>query len=300
MKPLRTRPGFVPLVPYEEATAHLPPHHFLTIAGQRVHVRIAGEGPALVLLHGFMASFYSFRRIVPGLSKHFRVISIDLNGFGLTERPISPEAYQIGNQADLLARILAEIGVGPATVLGHSYGAAVASVTALRHPDAVRGLILVSPASRFDQLPWYLKIRPGKEVLYFLCRRLLSHPERYRRLSERAFHVEGSHTEEDSETYRGHLLVDGLRSTFFGFMEVLGGKGFARIPFEEIGQAALVIAGDRDRIIPLEQCREVAKQLPEGSLKVVKECGHSAPEERPDEVIAAVLRFVTQYPVRPA
>lgn len=296
MKPARSRLRPVPLVPYDAATAHHPPDHFLTIEGQRVHVRITGEGPPLVLLHGFMASFYSFRRIVPGLAEHFRVISIDLNGFGLTERPASPEAYRIGDQADLVARVLAEIDAVPATILGHSYGAAVASVTALRHPEAVRGLILVSPASRFDKLPWYLKVRPGKEVLYFLCRRLLSHPERYRRISERAFHVEGSHTVEDSETYRGHLLVDGLRSTFFGFMEVLGGKGFARIPFEEIGQPVLVIAGDKDIIIPLEQCREVAEQLPGGQLEIFAECGHSAPEERPDEVIAAVRRFVAQYP----
>jgi len=297
MKPSRSRLRPVPLVPFEEATAHLPPDHFLAIDGQRVHVRVSGEGPPLVLLHGFMASFYSFRRIVPGLSDHFRVISIDLNGFGLTERPASPEAYRIGDQADLVARVLAEIGAGPAMLLGHSYGAAVASVTALRHPEAVRGLVLVSPASRFDKLPWYLKIRPGKEVLYFLCRRLVSQPDRYRRISERAFHVEGSHTVEDSETYRGHLLIDGLRSTFFGFMEVLGGKGFTRIPFEEIGQPALVIAGDKDIIIPLEQCREVAAQLPGGSLEVFDECGHSAPEERPDEVVAAVLRFVAQYRV---
>jgi pimeloyl-ACP methyl ester carboxylesterase len=300
MKRSRSRLRPVPLVPFEEATAHLPPESFLTIDGQRVHVGVAGEGPALLLLHGFMASFYSFRRIVPELSRHFRVISIDLNGFGLTERPASPEAYRISDQADLVARVLAEIDAGPATVLGHSYGAAVASVTALRHPEAVRGLVLVSPASRFNKLPWYLRIRPGKEVLYFLCRRLVSHPERYRRISERAFHVEGSHTVEDSETYRGHLLVDGLRSTFFGYMEVLGGMGFASIPFQEIGQPALVLAGDRDIIIPLEQCREVAELLPSASLEIFEECGHSAPEERPDEVIAAVRRFFAQYPVRPA
>ncbi len=297
MNAARSRLRPVPLVPFAEATAHLPVGDFLDIDGQRVHVRVTGDGPPLVMLHGFMASFYSFRRIVPGLSEHFRVISIDLNGFGLTERPASPDAYRIANQADLVARVLGEIGATPATILGHSYGAAVASVTALRHPGAVSGLVLVSPASRFDKLPWYLKIRPGKETLYFLFRRLLSHPERYREISARAFHVEGSHTEEDAETYRGYLLVEGLRSTFFGFMEALGGKGFGRIPFEEIHQPALVIAGDRDRVIPLEQCREVAAELPGASLEILEECGHSAPEERPDEVIAAVRRFVAQLRV---
>jgi len=294
MKPSPPRSRFrpVPLVPFEEATAHLPVDDFLDIDGQRVHVRVTGEGSPLVLLHGFMASYYSFRRIVPGLAQHFRVISIDLNGFGLTERPASRDAYRIANQADLVARVLGEIGATPATILGHSYGAAVASVLALRHPEAVSGLVLVSPASRFDKLPWYLKIRPGKEILYFLCRRLLSHPERYRQISERAFHVEGSHTEEDAETYRAHLLIDGLRSTFFGFMEALSGKSLDRIAFEDIRQPALVIAGDQDRIIPLEQCREVAAQLPAGRLEIFEECGHSAPEERPEEVIAAVRRFV--------
>lgn len=284
-----------PLVPFGEATAQHSPDHFLVIDGQRVHVRVTGEGPPLLLLHGFMASFYSFRHLVPGLSRHFRVITLDLNGFGLTERPAAPEAYRIEHQADLVARVLAEIGAGPATILGHSYGAAVALVTARRHPAAVRGLILVSPASRFDKLPWYWQVRPGKEVVYLICRRFLSDPLRYRRLSGRAFYLSEAHSEEDAERYRAFLLIEGLRSTVFGYLEMLSGKGFARIPFQEIHQPALVIAGDRDEVIPLEQCREVAGQLPAGRLEIFEDCGHSAPEERPDEVIAAIQQFVAQY-----
>lgn len=281
-------------MPFEEATAHLPPGDLIVIEGQRVHVRVAGEGPPLVLLHGFMASHYSFRRLVPELSRHFRVISMDLNGFGLTERPTSPEAFRIENQADLVATILGKIGAVPAIILGHSYGAAVASVIARRHPDAVRGLVLVSPASRFDKLPWYLQVRLGKEIFYLHCRRLLSRPEHYRSLSGRAFHVRGAHSEEDAEMYRGHLLIDGLRSTLFGFLEMLSGDGFKRIPFEEIHHPALVIAGDRDTIIPLEQCQEIASQLPAGRLEILEGCGHSAPEELPEKVIAAIRRFVAQ------
>lgn len=294
MKPRRSRIRLVPLVPWEEAAAHHPPEDFLTIDQQRIHVRIVGRGSPLVLLHGFMSSYYSFRFLVPDLSRHFRVISIDLNGFGLTERPTSPDSFQIESQADLVARILGKIGAVPATILGHSYGAAVASVIALRRPDVVRDLVLVSPASRFDKLPWYLRIRLGKEILYLRCRRLLSHPDYYRRLSGRAFHVRSAHTEEDADICRGNLLIEGLRSTVFGFLEVLSGKGFRRIPFEDIHQPALVIAGDRDTIIPLEQCQAVASQLPRGCLEIFEECGHSAPEEQPEKVIAAIRRFHAQ------
>lgn len=291
MREEKRRRGLAPLVKFREATGHLSPDDFVEIDGQKIHVRVSGEGPPLILLHGFMASYFTFRAIVPELAKRFRVISIDLNGFGLTERPPAAEAYRIEHQADLIVRVMEKAGAAPAMILGHSYGAAVASVVALRHPGAVTKLILISPASRFDKLPWYAQTRPGQELLYLLCRKLISDPHRYRQISIRAFFLEAVHPEEASEIYRSHLLIEGLRSTFFGFIRVLCGKGFSRIAFEELRQPVLVLAGEKDAVIPLEQCRSVAEQVPRGSLEILAECGHSAPEEQPMEVIKAITRF---------
>lgn len=296
----KRRRGLTPLVKFVEATSQLDPRDLLEIDGQRVHVRVSGEGPPLILLHGFMASFFTFREIVPVLAKRFRVITIDLNGFGLTERPTDAEAYRIENQADLVIRVMQEVGIESGIIIGHSYGAAVASVAGLRHPGRATGLILISPASRFDRLPWYVQNRPGQEVLYLLCRRLISDPQQYKKISSRAFFVDGILTDEVSETYRRHLLIDGLRSTFFGFMRVLCGNGFPRIAFEELTQPVLVLAGKQDAVIPLQQCHSIAELLQNGRVEIFDDCGHSALEERPAEVIESITRFAAdQFFLRP-
>ncbi len=283
--------GLSELVSYDKAISHLPPGDLVEIEGQRIHVRVSGEGPTLILLHGFMASAYTFREIIPVLQDSFRVVSIDLNGFGYTERPKSARAYRIQDQADLIVRVMEKIGLPPGIIVGHSYGGMVASVIAVRHPDSVQKLILVSPPSGFDRLPWYLHSRIGQELLYLLCRRVVSNPKRYKALSSRAFFREGILTDEVSETYRNQLLIEGARSSFFGIMEALMAGEFPGIDFRDLEHPALVLAGEQDAVVRLESCRSLAAKFRRGRLEVIPDCGHSAFEERPDEVIEAIRRF---------
>ena len=210
---MRRRFRIDPLRSHAEATVDLPPERFVEIDGQRIHVTLTGEGPSLLLLHGLTASYYSFREIVPLLAGDFQVVTMDLNGFGLTERPTNPADYRIEHQADLVARVLDRLGIETTAILGHSYGAAVAAMFSKRFPRRCGRLVFVSPASSFDPLPWYLRIAPGQEFVYRLCRGLLSDPDRYRRVAGRAFHVEGVFDEAVAEVYRGHLLIDGLDRT---------------------------------------------------------------------------------------
>jgi pimeloyl-ACP methyl ester carboxylesterase len=285
------KPWLAPLIPLREATADLPESDFLEIDGQRIFVRVSGEGHPLVMLHGFIASHFTFRALAPILEKQFQVIRIDLNGFGYTERPAEAGAYRIEHQADLIVRVLDRLGVGAGSILGHSYGAAVAAFLATRHPDRVKALILVSPASKFDRLPWYFNLRPGREAIYLLCRHLLSDPVKYREIADRAVFVEGVVTEAVSETYRSQLLIEGLKHSFMGYVAALLGEGFPRFPFDAISQPVLLIAGEQDAVIPLGQCHEIAAVLQNGRLEILSPCGHSAPEECPEEVAEKVTTF---------
>ncbi|HQZ29157.1 MAG: alpha/beta hydrolase [Verrucomicrobiales bacterium] len=289
----QTRRGtwLAPLIPFPEAIAHLSASDFLEIDGQRVFVRSTGEGFPLLMIHGFIASHFSFRYLAPILETQFRVILIDLNGFGYTERPMESVAYGIETQADLLVRILETLGIQQAAILGHSYGAAVATFVAQRHPDRVSALILVSPASKFDRLPWYYSLRLGRELVYLLCRRLLSDSAKYREIAKRAVFVDGIMTEAVAETYRRQLLIGGLKSTFLGYVEALLGKGIPPVPFASVPHPVLLLAGEQDAVIPLAQCHEITEVLQNGTLVILSPCGHSAPEECPARVAKEVTSF---------
>jgi pimeloyl-ACP methyl ester carboxylesterase len=296
-----------PLKPYREVVRAVRPERLVPIDGQRVHVTRSGRGRPLLLLHGLTASHYSFRRLAPLLEDGFEVITIDLNGFGLTERPRREEHYGLGHQAGLIARILDTLGIAECDVLAHSYGATVASTLAKQHAHRVGKLVFVSPASAFDPLPWYLHAAPGKELFYRLVRLVLSDPERYRRIAARAFHVEGAFTEADSEVYRSHLLVEGLRSAWYGFFRAMRDPAFPGSAYHDLDHPVLILAGELDEIVPLPKCEILVQRLPRARLEVIADCGHSAPEERPAEVAEAARRFLStpggveaQFDRRPA
>lgn len=286
-----------PLKTYREAIRAVMPERLVEIDGQRVHVTRAGRGRPLLLLHGLTASHYSFRRLAPLLEDGFEVITVDLNGFGLTERPRREEHYSLEHQAGLIARILDTFGIAECDVLAHSYGATVASTLAKQHAFRVGKLVFVSPASAFDPMPWYVHVAPGKELFYRLVRLLLSDPERYRRIAGRSFHVEGSFTEADSEVYRSHLLIEGLRSAWYGFFRAMRDPAFPGCAYDHLDHPVLILAGDQDMIVPLWKCENLLQRLPRAQLEVIVDCGHSAPEERPAEVAEAARRFLSPPPV---
>lgn len=282
------------LKPYHEATRAIMPERFVEIDGQRIHATRSGQGRPLLLLHGLTASHYSFRHLAPLLEDGFEVITIDLNGFGLTERPRREEHYRLEHQADLIARVLDTFGVGECDVLAHSYGATVAATLAKQHAFRVGKLVFVSPASAFDPMPWYLHLAPGKELFYRLAHLLLSDPKRYHRIAGLAFHVEESFTEADSEVYRSHLLIEGLRSAWYGFFRSMRDPAFPGCAYDHLDHPVLVLAGEQDTIVPLWKCESLVERLRRAQLEVIPDCGHSAPEEVPSEVAARVRRFLAE------
>jgi len=125
---------------------------YLVVDGHRIRYVERGSGPALLLLHGLGKSSFDWEEsVLPILARHRRVVAIDFFGAGLSERSA---AFAYG--WDLWARqaiaALDALGIGRADVAGHSLGGTVAVFLAARHPERVRGLVLVGSAR---SVPWY-------------------------------------------------------------------------------------------------------------------------------------------------
>lgn len=132
-----------------------PKGQFVEVDGLKLHYVDQGTGQAVLLLHGNGSIIQDFEcsGLIALASQKYRVIVYDRPGFGHTRRPRST-MWDAVKQADLIYRALVKIGVSRATVLGHSWGASVAVALALRHPNFVCGLVLVSgyyyPTMRAD------------------------------------------------------------------------------------------------------------------------------------------------------
>ena len=159
---------------------------YAPVNGLNLYYEIHGTGEPLVLLHGGLGATEMFVEILPLLSKTRRVIAVDLQAHGRTadiDRPLSFEAL-----ADDIAALIKHLGIEKADVMGYSLGGGVALRTAVRHPDAVKKLVLVSTAFKRDG--WYPEIvagmaqmgaaaaEPMKQTpMYHLYARVASKPE---------------------------------------------------------------------------------------------------------------------------
>jgi pimeloyl-ACP methyl ester carboxylesterase len=122
---------------------------YLPVNGLQMYYEIRGAGQPLVLLHGaFSAIGTSFGQLLPGLAQGRQVVAVELQGHGRTadvDRPMTLEGM-----ADDVATAIDQLGIEPADIFGYSTGAAVALQLAIRHPDAVRKLVLASVTYTLD------------------------------------------------------------------------------------------------------------------------------------------------------
>ncbi len=134
---------------------------FANLNGLNLYYEIHGSGQPLILVHGSFGVVASFEQSLPLLAGHGQVIGVELQGHGHTadiDRPLSVE-----QMADDVAALIKHLGLGRADVLGYSLGGGVALQTAIRHPDAVRKLVVVSAPCKSDG--WYPETRVGLKAI---------------------------------------------------------------------------------------------------------------------------------------
>jgi pimeloyl-ACP methyl ester carboxylesterase len=122
--------------------------HYAPVHGLNLYYEIHGDGEPLILLHGGVGASEAFGPNLAEFAKTRRVIAVHLQGHGRTRDIDRPLRYEL--LADDVAALVAQLGLGQADVLGYSMGGGVALQTAIRHPEAVRKLVVVSAPMRRD------------------------------------------------------------------------------------------------------------------------------------------------------
>src|SRR3979490_482847 len=114
--------------------------HDVTVNGVRFHCLVEGEGPLVLLLHGFPETSHAWRKQIPALATRFQVIAPDLRGYGQSEKPKGIDAYRTSALADDIVGLIHEFGAERAHVVGHDWGGAVAGAPAIQKPGGVARL----------------------------------------------------------------------------------------------------------------------------------------------------------------
>ncbi|HWQ45933.1 MAG TPA: alpha/beta hydrolase [Longilinea sp.] len=273
---------------------------FTQVNGLLIHYKdSSGDKPVIVLLHGFGASLFSFNAVAHTLAKKFRVIAFDRIGFGLSQRPTVGEwktenPYSNQSQVAILFGLLDQLGIGKATLVGHSAGGAIAIQAALQQPKRVSGLVLEDTAV-FNQghgfsggMKFLLDTPQAVRIMPYLIRRLLTNGNTF---IGKAWHAPERITEETFEFYKRPLQIDGWDRALFEFTRA------ERSPITDnqlitLSLPVLVISGDDDQFIPPRDSEKLAKQIPLAQLVLCKDCGHIPHEEKPEEFMNATIPFL--------
>lgn len=287
--------GCVSLVPFERVRAEVGDAGFVQVGGQRVHVEQAGEGEPVVLLHGFGGSTYLWRQMTPRLAGHFRVVAIDLNGFGWTERPRAREAYTLEGQAALVLGVLDALGIERAHLVGHSYGGGLAIWLAARHPERVRSLSLVA-----STLPTYASARRSRwaawRPLVALFVRTRALREGFvRRGLERAVADPTIVTDELVRAYLARLRVEGATRAFQGLTAPTS-EVRPEVRLEALHVPTLGVWGEQDRLLSVEAGARGVGRIPGSRFVRLPGVGHLPMEEAPDRLAAALEEFLAAQP----
>ncbi|WP_256354075.1 alpha/beta fold hydrolase [Variovorax sp. dw_308] len=120
-------------------------HCFAEVNGIRMHYVDEGQGPLVILLHGFPYLWYVWRRQIGALAEAgYRVVVPDQRGFGQTDQPDSIEAYDMSQAVGDVVGLMAALGETSAVIVGHDLGAGVAQAAAMMRPDLFRGLVMLN------------------------------------------------------------------------------------------------------------------------------------------------------------
>jgi epoxide hydrolase 4 len=117
---------------------------FADSGGVKVHYVTAGDGPLVVLIHGFPDFWYTWRAQMPTLAKHFKVVAIDQRGYNKSDKPDGVEHYTMDKLVGDVDAVLRHFGRDRATIVGHDWGGMVAWTFAMTHPDQTERLVILN------------------------------------------------------------------------------------------------------------------------------------------------------------
>jgi pimeloyl-ACP methyl ester carboxylesterase len=285
--------GCASLRPFDEIRRELPADRFVRLGEQLVHVERMGAGEPVVLLHGFGASTYSWREVMPALARDHRVVAIDLNGFGYTQRPKDAASYTREGQAKMVLATLDALGIVRAHVFGHSYGGGLTLYLAQTHPERFLSMVLVdssAPTYSDDRRSRAAALRP---LSYLFLRSVALRPSAIRRSLLRSYWDDSKVTSELVQAYFDRLRIEGVADAYHGL--TAPAPPGERVVLEKIQVPALVLWGAHDEIIRPEVGRSAADRIPHAEFVLLADSGHLPMEEEPEAFLAAVLPFLEKF-----
>ena len=263
---------------------------FVQTPGLRTHVQIEGpaHAPVLLLLHGFGSSLQTWDAWGQGLANEYRMVRLDIAGFGLTG-PAEPGDYSDEADVQRLLAVVDQLGLPSMTVVGHSMGGRLAWHFAAAHPQRVDKLVLIAPdgfpdpqakSDRTYDVPAWMGV-----ARYALPRWMI-------KKGVASAYADPSRLDDDTaRRYQDMLLAPGVRQAVLARMAQTRNRD--PLPWlQRLTMPTLLLWGAQDGMIPAENSMDYQRAMPHAQRVVMPDVGHLPHEEQPQRSLQAVRDFL--------
>lgn len=278
-------------------------HGERVINGVRLHYVEAGEGPLVLLLHGFPEFWYSWRHQIPALAAaDFHAVAPDLRGYNASAKPEGVHHYRLSILTEDVIGLVQHFGVERAMVVGHDWGGAIAWAVAMRYPSVVDKLIILNaphPAAFLRELRTPGQLFKSWYIFFFQLPWL---PEMLFRLGdfwlfERALRRDPVHpaafTDEDVRLYKQALAVRGALTAAINYYRAAFRAGLhkvRRLPRIEV--PTLLIWGERDRYLGSRLTESLDEWVSNVRIERIAEASHWVQVDAPARVNELMREFL--------
>lgn len=246
------------------------------------------DKPPIVLLHGFDSSLLEFRRLLPQLAVRQQTWSLDLLGFGFTERPLEIK-YRIEDIKAHLYSFWQTLINQPIILVGASMGGAAAIDFTLTYPDVVAKLVLIDSAGLTGGSPASKLMFPPLDKW---ATDFLRNPKIRQSISRAAYKNKEFASPDAQACAALHLQMENWHNALIAFTKSGGYQPFRFTTLNQINQPTLILWGDNDKILGTKDAQRFKRAISHSQLVWVENCGHVPHLEQPEITARQILEFV--------
>lgn len=242
-----------------------------------------------VLLHGFLSSSFSFRKMIPLMAANYKVVNIDLPPFGKSGKSHQFK-YSYENMAETLIQLLENLHLGDVILVGHSMGGQICLNIAHQKPSIVKQIVLLSSSSYLPRMKKAMIYSSYLPFFPFYVKKYLEKSGLEANLQNVVYNQKMI-DEEMRQGYMEPFLHNEIFRALSRMIRDREGDLDEKV-LKTINTPCLLIWGSHDRVVPLSIGKRLKEDLPNSKLVVINDAGHLIPEEKPSQVMSIIVEHL--------
>lgn len=279
------------------------PHDFIEIDGKNIFIldnKETTNEETILFIHGMGGSTYCWRKTIPHfIEEGYRVIAIDLKGFGLSHKDYNSD-YSHPAQADIIKKLLDKLGVNKAHIVGHSMGGSVAVHFTYKYKEYAQSLTIIDGAVYTEKhtknqnifkniVNFPLFIKPAQHIV-----RMIVTKDYIRKLLESAYYNKELITDDMVLSYYSRFVIGDFDLSYFAMIRDAD-NNIIDFNLSEIDCPVLIIWGRNDPWIDISNAERIRSLIPHADLKIIDKSGHLPMEDQSEQFNILFDDFLNTY-----